>query len=150
MPTQAANDNALLYKRDFAAWADRTAELIRAGRFDGIGGEALAEEVQGLAGSDRSELYSRLRVLVVHLLKWRYRPERRGASWESTIGTQRSDLRQLFRKSPSLRPLSREWFGEVYTDARRLALIETELSKGAMPANPPFTIDQVLDDDFLP
>jgi len=150
MPTQAALDNKLLYERDFAAWAERTSELIRAGQLEEIGREELAEEVAGLAGSDRSELYSRMRVLTVHLLKWKYQPERRGSSWRATIAVQRSDLRQLFRNSPSLKPLSRRWFSEVFADARGLAIIETGLPDEALPPEPPFTVDQALDPDYLP
>ncbi len=60
--------NTDLYNEDFAAWCDTTAALLRAGQWDGIDTEALAEEIESLAKRDRRELESRLEGLVMHLL----------------------------------------------------------------------------------
>ena len=70
----------------------------------------LAEEIESLRNSVRRELSSRLRILVVHLLKWRYQPKQRraaGHSWENTINTQRNDIDDLLHDSPSLGPQGR-------------------------------------------
>jgi hypothetical protein len=37
----------------------------------------IAEEIDGLAGSQRRELYSRIEVLLMHLLKWQVQTEHR-------------------------------------------------------------------------
>ena len=87
------NTNNKLYIEDFYTWTQTTAALIRAGKWQGIDPESLAEEVESLGKSQQRELASRLDVLLMHLLKWQSQPERRqtGHSWRSTIRTQRRD-----------------------------------------------------------
>ena len=77
-----------LYDQDFTVWCDETARLLRAGRFAGVDIENLIEEVEAMAGSQRREVDSRLRVLLLHLLKWDRQPKKRSTSWISTIDTQ--------------------------------------------------------------
>jgi len=144
--------NAELYDQDFYAWTQATAALIRAGKWYDLDREALAEEVESLGKSDWRELASRIAVLLRHLLKWRYQPERhqRGRSWRSTIWEQRSRLRRLLRQSPSLAPLVPQTLAEEYSEARQRASEETGLSLVTFPETCPWTAEQVLDTDFWP
>ena len=144
--------NAELYDQDFYAWTQATAALIRAGKWYDLDREALAEEVESLGKSDWRELASRIAVLLRHLLKWRYQPERRqrGRSWRSTIWEQRSRLRRLLRQSPSLVPLVPQTLAEEYPEARQRASEETGLSLETFPETCPWTAEQVLDTDCWP
>ena len=63
---------AAQYERDFYTWANEQAALIRAGKFDQADIENIAEELETLGRSEARELKSRYRVLLLHLLKWRY------------------------------------------------------------------------------
>ncbi len=78
------------YEADVVVWANEQAELIRAGRFDLLDLEHIAEEIEDVGKSEQRELASRMAVLMSHLLKWQYQPDRRGASWRATIRTQRN------------------------------------------------------------
>jgi hypothetical protein len=140
------------YDKDFVAWTQHQAIVLREGKWDKIDLLNLAEEIESLGNSVRRELSSRLRILVVHLLKWRYQPERRseGHSWETTINTQRNDIDDLLHDSPSLRPQVQERLTQQYGKARRQALRETRLAESAVPESCPWTMEQVLDDDFWP
>jgi hypothetical protein len=144
--------NAELYEEDFYAWTQTTAALIRAGTWHGLDREAVAEEIESLGKSDWRELASRIAVLLRHLLKWRYQPERRqrGRSWRSTIWEQRSRLRRLLRQSPSLAPLVPLTLQEEYAEARQRASEETGLPLATFPPACPWTAEQVLDVDFWP
>ena len=146
------NSNAELYAQDFFAWSQTTAALIRAGKWEALDREALAEEVESLGKSDWRELASRIAVLLRHLLKWRYQPERRqrGRSWRSTIWEQRSRLRRLLRQSPSLAPLVPQTIQEEYAEARQRASEETGLPLGTFPETCPWTAEQVLHTAFWP
>ncbi len=75
---------AQLYDEDFVAWADETARLLRERCFDEMDVENLAEEIEAMAKRDRSELGSRLGVVILHLLKWGW-PDKRSGSWKSTL-----------------------------------------------------------------
>jgi hypothetical protein len=92
-----------MYEGDFAAWLDEQAAVLRARRWNDLDLPNLIEEVEALAGNLRRELRSRLNVILVHLLKLRYQPERRSGSWLASIYEQRDRLDDLLEQSPSLR-----------------------------------------------
>ena len=73
-----------LYDRDFYAWANQQAALLRAGRLAEADIENIAEEIESMGRSEKRELVSRLVVLLQHLLKWQFQPLFRGASWRLT------------------------------------------------------------------
>src|SRR5712692_5620366 len=120
--------SAKLYDEDFAEWATETARLLRAGRFDEIDIDHVAEEIEDMAKRDKRELLSRLTVLIKHLLKWQHQASHRSGSWESTIITQRAELEQLFEQSPSLRRAVRTSVAQIYQDAVAEAAAETSLA----------------------
>ncbi len=140
------------YEQDFQAWALWNAALLRAGKLGDIDVFHIAEELESMGASERRELQSRLQVLLCHLLKHPYQPERRGKSWLLTIGHQRDAIDRLLKQSPSLRPLleNAEEMADIYAKAVRDAVIETDLDRHTFPARCPYAIDQMLDDDFFP
>jgi len=142
--------SAKLYEEDFALWTAETARLLREGRFKDIDVAHVAEEIEDMGNRDHRELFSRLRLIVHHLLKWQYQPEKRSRSWQSTVDLQRGEIRQLFRQSPSLRRTVPEMVPEVYRDAAKQASIETDLPEQSFPQECPYTPEQILDRDFLP
>jgi hypothetical protein len=142
--------NTELYEQDFFTWTQTTAALIRAGKWHALDQEALAEEVESLGKSAWRELGSRLDVLVMHLLKWRYQPAEHSRSWRSTIRTQRRELRRLLEQNPSLRSLVASVIVDGYPDARLEASEETGVPLAHFPECCPWTPEQVLDTDFWP
>jgi hypothetical protein len=99
---------------------------------------------------DLKELISRVRVLVGHLLKWQLQSEKKSRSWERTIASQRTQLGQLLEDIPSLRVKIQPNLRRNYERTVNLAVIETGLTKSLFPAECPFTIEQILDSEFLP
>ena len=144
--------NAELYEQDFFAWTQTTAALIRAGKWQAVDTESVAEEVESLGRSERHALESRLEKLVLHLLKWRYQPEKRvrGHSWADTIREQRRRLSRLLDQSPSLRPTVPTVLTESYLYVRQRAQLQTRLPLSTFPETCPWTPEQVLDADFWP
>ncbi len=142
--------NRHAYDEDFAAWSDEQARLLRAGDFDALDIANVAEEIESLGRSNRHELKSRLTVLLAHLLKWRHQPERRTPSWQLTMLEQRQQIRDLLDESPSLCPFVDAALSKAHVDARKAAAIETGLPLEAFPADCPFALAQILDDEFYP
>lgn len=144
--------HAALYEQDFYAWTQATAAAIRAGKWEALDREALAEEIESLGRREKRELESRLEVLVMHRLKWRYQPAYREQchSWYDTIREQRSQLARLLRGNPSLRPQIPALLHASYPEARQRAIGETRLPSADFPPDCPWTPEQVLDADFWP
>lgn len=139
-----------LYERDFYTWCLRQAELVRAGRLEEIDVHNVGEELESLGKELASKLESIYRVLLIHLLKWRYQASRRTRSWRMTIGRERLNEPRLLRKNPGLKSQRAELFVEAYGDARKEAVLETGLPLKTFPVDCPFTIEQALDEDFWP
>lgn len=100
--------------------------------------------------TEKRELVSRLEVLLAHLLKGRHQPDRRGKSWRLTIVEQRRRLRRHLRDNPSLRAVLPEALDDAYGDARLAAARKTDLEPDTFPAACPWTVDEIMDDDFWP
>jgi hypothetical protein len=149
MATITTLDNSL-YERDFQAWLLEQASLLRAGRLDDLDVQNIAEELEGMAANNRHKIENRLVRLIQHLLKIGYQPQRRTRSWASTVFEQRRRIRQVIRSSPSLRRYPAEVLDEAYRDGRRQASVETGLPLKVFPEQCPYSIEQILDDDFLP
>lgn len=139
-----------LYDSDYFEWTQRTARLLRAGRLGGIDVQHAAEELEDMGKRDLREVNSLLQVVLVHLLKWRYQPRRRSASWRSTLVTQRLEIDAALQDSPSLRRRMQETLSRTYQGAVKRAVVETGLAHGTFPRSCPFSLEQVLDVDFLP
>jgi hypothetical protein len=147
MSKALAND---LYGTDLVLWTRQQAELLRQRRFADLDIENLIEEVEGVGASERKEIYSRLIVLLHHLLKREFQPSARSYSWRGTINEQRLQLLGVIAGSPSLagRPQ------EVIADAWKIAVIraarETGLPPDRFPAVPAITAETALDDGYWP
>lgn len=134
-----------LYDDDYLAWCEQQATLLRAGRLDDLDLANIAEELDAMGRSEQGELENRLEVLLTHLLKRDHQTARRSRSWEATINEQRSRLKRLMKRSPSLKRDLAATVAEVYPDALRQAAIETGLDPSAFPETLPWEVDQILE-----
>lgn len=138
------------YEDDVAAWALEQVALLRSGQWALLDIEHIAEEIEDLNISHRHQLAHRLAILMAHLLKWKYQPDRRDDSWKRTIRDQRQRIAKVLKKMPSLRHLldDHEWNEEVWTDALGMAVLQTELTY--LPKVREWSLEQVLAEDYLP
>ena len=140
------------YESDVVAWAKEQAALIRAGQFDQLDLTHIAEEIEDVGKSEQRELASRMAVLLAHILKWKFQPQKRSMSWTLTIKEQRRLLVRRVQKTPSLSPIlsDPEWVDEIWVDAKALAEKETGLDMSTYPEICPWSMTDVLTPDWLP
>lgn len=140
------------YETDFAAWAQHQALMVQLGMWEELDQEHLVEELEALSRSEHSQLESRLDVLITHLLKWRFDSASQDPRrlWRATIREQRHRLTRLLDRSSSLRPTLPDALQQSYPHARLMAIDETGLPDSILPATCPWTVQQILADDFLP
>ncbi len=107
------------YETDIVAWANEQAGHIRAGRFDLLDVDHIAEEIEDVGKSEQRELANRMALLLPHLLKWEYQPDRQTASWQRTMNEQRKGIKMRLAKSPGLLPMitDADWQAEIWADA---------------------------------
>ena len=138
------------YESDLVAWSERQAALARARKAHLLDLSNLAEELEEMGRRERRALESQLTRLLMHLLKWKFQPERRTGSWHLSIRDARRTVRRILRDSPSLEPYSVAVFDECYANARGDAAAETRLPLVEFPVSAPFAMQDALDSDFLP
>jgi hypothetical protein len=139
------------YDKDILAWSQEQAQLIRTGQFELIDVVHVAEEIEDVGKSEQREMIHRMAVLLAHLLKWQYQPERRGASWGKTIKAQRKELAYHFDETPSLRPklLENRWLEMVWAKAVAQAVSETGLD--CFPDECPWAMEEkILNPHWFP
>ncbi len=139
-----------LYEQDFYAWANEQAALLRAGKLGEADIEHIAEEVESLGKTEKRELVSRLIVLMVHLLKWRFQPRLRGRSWKLSVEEQRIAIDAHLSDNPSLKTVIAEAIALAYRQARIGAQRETDLDDAVFPAHCPWTFEEMIAEDFWP
>jgi hypothetical protein len=138
------------YDTDFYAWAQQQAAALRAKDWAALDIEHLAEEVEELRKTERRGVRSQLRLILSHLLKWVYQPDKHTESWRSTIANGRILVQEDLEDSPSLTRDLPELFTWAYPRARRDAAKDTGLPLVTFPEVCPWSLAQVLDEDFLP
>jgi Domain of unknown function DUF29 len=139
-----------LYEQDYYLWLEQTAKLLDRGQWDELDIANLVEEIKDMGRSERRSLESNLTVVLLHLLKYKYQPTHRSNSWLSSILEHRLRILKQLKESPSLKPYLEQVFAECYEDGILRAAVETGLPIDTFPTNLPFTIEAVLDINYLP
>jgi hypothetical protein len=114
------------------------ARLIRDGRLDAVDRENVAEEIESLGREQFNKLESAFRVLLVHMLKWDFQPERRSRSWALSIETQRIEVDDVLGDNPGLKPRVPEAIARAYRKARLEAARETDMAPDRFPSLCPY------------
>lgn len=138
---------AELYAEDETAWLECMTDLIDAGALAELDYANLREYLHDMAKRDRREVFSRLVVLLAHVLKWTYQPDKQSGSWQRTILEQRRELIGAASKGV-LRTHADDVLADAYAAAIEDAAIETGLPPATFPGEYPYTFDELL--VFLP
>ena len=148
-----------LYDRDFFLWTKEQAAALRAVKDSNLPLDwgNLAEEIESLGTSQRTELNSQVRRILRHLFKLEASPATDPhAGWRTTVRDARTELEDLLETSPSLRREIDPVVKKQNTSAAKLAAYDLEdhgdlaeavwarLEKGG------FTAEQVLGDWWFP
>jgi Domain of unknown function DUF29 len=146
-----------VYERDFHVWARKQAaglkQLAAMRPNIDIDWSHLIDEVDEIAVDYRDTCRSQLRRVMEHLLKLEFSPARDPrVGWVEEIG----DARDILENKPSntLRRDPRRNFGKIYARTRKraaqsLSTYGEHEAAARLPADCPYTLDQLLD-DFLP
>ena len=139
-----------LYESDFVLWLEEQAAALKERRAAELDWDNLAEEIEGLARSDRRSLKSFLRNALLHMLElayWKAERERNQRQWRQHLMNTRTEMVAILEDSPSLERYIGEIFEQTYQTARREA--ETLIGR-QVPEKCQWTLEQVRSDTFSP
>ncbi len=139
-----------IYETDFYGWTQQQAALLKDGRLNLLDLTNIIEEIESMGRSEKRELQSRLTILLLHLLKWKFQPSRKSRSGTLSIDEQRIQFLDVLKENPSLKPR----LNDILEDAYRLAIVkaakETKLSKKDFPNSCPWNWEKIMDSEFYP
>lgn len=142
-----------LYDTDFYLWIQHTVEALKQQDWDRVDWDNLIEEVESMGRSEKRELKSRLLVILEHLLKlmfWESEKPQNARGWRNMVIEQRNQVDLILEDSPSLKPWLTESFVESYAKARQQTLQKYGLPVDRFPTQPPFSLEDVLNANWLP
>ena len=142
--------SANLYDTDFYAWIVEQVVLLGDRQWNQVDLPHLIEELESLGKQQRQALRNRLSVLIGHLLKWEFQPHNRSRSWLATLRIQRLDIADLLDDNPSLKPYLEEALQKAYRKGVELAVKETDLPRSDFPPNCPYSLMDILQENFFP
>jgi hypothetical protein len=138
------------HEKDVYGWAIHTAQLLRDKKMNEVDFDGIVEELEEMGISNKHALKNRLAQLIFHLLKWQFQPNLRCSSWEGSIEEQRIRLNDLLEDNPSLKPMFAECTKKAYRLSLSLVRKETPLNTKTLPAECPYTFEQIMNDEFYP
>lgn len=138
------------YDGDVAAWAYEQAAHLRNHNWTALDIDNIAEEIESVARAEENELGRHLAELLAAQLRWKLQKNERHPSWARLMDRKRSRIQRFLKQMPSLQPLLSdfEWFQSSWHDA--LLAVAKETSIEGVPLEPIWTVEQVLNPDFLP
>ena len=142
-----------LYDSDYQLWLENTINQLRCGDFQAVDWQNLLEELADLGKNNRRALESLLTRLLEHLLKltyWQSQRDYNQAGWKKEIRNFRIQIKKILKDSPSLKSYLREILPECYLDARNLLIDETELDVSIFPVEVLASLEEILDQNWLP
>jgi hypothetical protein len=153
MVAELRQTNTNLYNVDYNLWIVETVAKLKSKDLDGLDWENLIEEIEDLSRRDKHKLQSLLNHIFEHLLLiiyWQEKLVRNQEHWEREILNFRLQLLQILEDSPSLRNYARDYLADGYKIGRKLAAKHSQLPLSTFPKQPIATLEQLLDEDWLP
>ncbi|CCQ63979.1 DUF29 domain-containing protein [Crocosphaera watsonii] len=149
MTTEFTAKTKCLYDTDYYLWLQQTAKSLASRDFTTLDLDNLLDEIESLGKREKKAIKSKLRIVILHLLKWNYQVNKRSQSWIYSIAEHRQRLYDDFETSPSLKRYCQDIFLQVYQEGRKLAAKETGLSLNHFPETCPFSLENILDENWL-
>lgn len=139
-----------LYENDFYGWSRYQAEVLKNREIDKIDWENIIEEIESLGRNEKHRLFSNLKKIYVHLLKWIYQPERRSREWKNYIETHRDNFWQILNGNPTLNHNLSKHVNYAYFYARKEAARQTGINIRLLPEMMPFSYENSVQEEWFP
>jgi hypothetical protein len=140
-----------LYNIDEHLWLEETIKLLKANHLEELDLENLIEELENLSRRDKARVASLLEQIIRHLLLlqyWSEESEYNSGHWKAEIRSFRTQLKRHLINNLS-QYLESE-LASIYDDALGYVIEKTEGKLDNLPQYCPYTLEQLLDINYLP
>lgn len=139
-----------LYELDYLAWYEKTLEQLKNNHSNELDLESLSEVLENLVRDTKRRGESYLRQIIIHLLLIEYWESEKinRCHWAAEIVNFRSELEtDMTTNLKKHLDLAKE---NIYQKALKYVIKKTELNKTLFPIQCPYSLEQLLDDDWFP
>ena len=132
--------------RDYDLWLQHQADLLRQGDFAALDVENLIEELEALVRGEKSAVESLTINIMTHLLYCQHWTSQAMSKnhWQSEIIAFRTQLES--KLTTNLKNHLQQRWEYLYSKAKKIAEIKSGVK---MPDNP-YSLEEILDENFLP
>ncbi|QGZ89159.1 DUF29 domain-containing protein [Microcystis aeruginosa] len=137
-----------IYEEDYQQWLDKTVLLLKNRQVDSLDYEHLIEELEALGREQKNAVESLVIQIIQHLLFYQYWSSEREDNerhWRGELIGFRTQLE--LRLTTNLRNHLSNRLDYLYGKARKMAEVKTDLK---LPSASPYTLADILDEDWLP
>ena len=139
-----------LYELDYLAWYEKTLEQLKNNHSNELDLESLSEVLENLVRDTKRSGESYLRQIIIRLLLIEYWESEKinRCHWAAEIVNFRSELEtDMTTNLKKHLDLVKE---NIYQKALKYVIKKTELNKTLFPIQCPYSLEQLLDDDWFP
>ncbi|TAE53125.1 MAG: DUF29 domain-containing protein [Nostocales cyanobacterium] len=140
-----------LYEIDDYLWLEETIKLLKTKNLENLDIDNLIEELESLGRSELNKVRSLFKQIIIHILLleyWQEEYERNYRHWQGEIIAFRDDLNNSLTKT--LKNKLVQELDNIYDVAVKIVSTKTGLSKNVFPENCPYSLEQLLDDNWYP
>ena len=140
-----------LYETDYLAWYEATLEIIKSRRLDELDLDSLSEVIENLVRDTKRSGASFLEQIIRHLLMIQYWEAERTYNYRHWVGEIINFRNELeIDMTTNLRKYLNNNLDKIYKRAVKYVGGKTGLSKAIFPEKCPYTLDQLIESDWLP
>lgn len=145
----AAEQLSELYEQDYLLWLEETIRLLKERHLNKIDYDHLIEELEELGNEQKRKAESLVEQIIRHLLLYQYWQDEfqyNSHHWQAEIVGFRTQLKR--RLTTNLRNYLSQELLSIYADALKFVKAKTKLNH--FPQQCPYTLEQILDENWLP
>lgn len=142
-------DLKTLYESNYLQWLEETIKCLKARQLAEVDYENLIKELEDLAKNEKRRVRSLLEQIIRYLLLYQYwdlEKPRNANHWAAEIISFRNQLNEDL--SANLRKYLEDDFNRIYSNALDYVKAKTQLTN--LPELCPYTLEQILDKNWLP
>jgi hypothetical protein len=153
MLTLTQNNLRELYEVDDYLWLEETVKLLKTKNWDNLDLENLIEELESLGKNNFNKVRSLLRQIIIHILLleyWQQEYERNYRHWKGEIIAFRDDLNNSLTTTLKNKLSLSQELETIYNVSKKFVIQKTGLHQKLFPDNCPYSLEQLLDDNWYP
>lgn len=140
-----------IYEIDEHLWLEETIKLLKSKQLEELDLEHLIEELEDLGRRDKAKVAGLLEQVIRHLLLLQYWQEEyqyNSGHWKAEVRGFRNQLKRNL--TTNLSHFLEKELASIYEDALGYVIEKTEGKLDNLPQNCTYTLDQLLDINYLP